>query len=54
MSLFQLVEILLLKNLKIDAKYKNVEVEIDKIWQLKRKTIPVVVGALGKLEKNTG
>lgn len=35
------------------SKYKDPEMEIAKIWYLKTKTIPVVVGALGLIKKGT-
>ena len=33
------------------SKYKDLEVEISKIWNMKTITIPVVIGALGVIEK---
>ena len=33
------------------SKYKDLEIEIVKIWKMKTKTIPVVVGALGMIKK---
>ena len=35
------------------SKYKDLEIEIEKMWQLKTTTIPVVVGALGLIKKGT-
>ena len=34
-------------------KYKDLEIEVTKIWKLKIKTIPVVIGALGMIKKGT-
>ncbi|XP_047480182.1 uncharacterized protein LOC125032840 [Penaeus chinensis] len=35
------------------AKYKDLEIEIEKMWHLKTNTIPVVIGALGLIKKGT-
>ena len=35
------------------SKYKDLEIEIAKVWKMKIKTIPVIVGALGMIEKGT-
>ena len=35
------------------TKYKDLETEIAKIWKMKIKTIPVIVGALGVIKKGT-
>ena len=35
------------------SKYKDLEIEIAKMWKMKTKTIPVVVGALGMIKKGT-
>ena len=35
------------------SKYKDLEIEVEKMWHLKTKTIPVVVGALGLIRKCT-
>ena len=35
------------------SKYKDLETEIEKMWHLKTKTLPVVVGALGLIRKGT-
>ena len=35
------------------SKYKDLEIEIEKMWHLKTTTIPVVVGALGLIKKGT-
>ena len=34
-------------------KYKDREIEIAKMWKMKTKTIPVIVGALGMIKKGT-
>ena len=33
------------------AKYKDLEIEINRMWQLRTITLPIVVGALGVLKK---
>uniref|UniRef100_A0A0L8H4I8 Uncharacterized protein n=1 Tax=Octopus bimaculoides TaxID=37653 RepID=A0A0L8H4I8_OCTBM len=33
------------------SKYKDLELEISKMWNLKTKTIPGVIGSLGMIEK---
>ena len=35
------------------SKYKDLEIEVEKMWHLKTKTIPVVVGSLGLIKKGT-
>ena len=35
------------------SKYKDLEIEIAKMWKMKTKTIPVVIGALGMIKKGT-
>ena len=35
------------------SKYKDLKIEVTKIWKLKTKTIPVVIGALRVIKKNT-
>ena len=35
------------------SKYKDLEIEVEKMWHLKTTTIPVVVGALGLIKKGT-
>uniref|UniRef100_A0A0L8H1C9 Uncharacterized protein n=1 Tax=Octopus bimaculoides TaxID=37653 RepID=A0A0L8H1C9_OCTBM len=35
------------------SQYKDLEIEIGKMWNLKTKTIPVVMGALGMIAKGT-
>ena len=33
------------------SKYKDLEIEVTKMWQLKTQTVPVIVGALGTIGK---
>ena len=33
------------------SKYKDLEIEITKMWGLKTRTVPVVIGALGVVKK---
>ena len=35
------------------SKYKDLEIEIAKMWKMKRKTKPIIVGALGMIKKGT-
>ena len=35
------------------SKYKDLKIEIVKMWKIKAKTIPVIVGALGMIKKGT-
>ena len=35
------------------AKYKDLDIELAKSWHVKTKTIPVIIGALGVVNKNT-
>ena len=35
------------------SKYKDLEIEIVKIWKMKAKTIPVIVRALDMIKKGT-
>ena len=35
------------------AKYKDLEIEINRMWQLRTITLPIVVGALGMLKKGS-
>jgi len=35
------------------SKYKDLEIEVNKMWHLKTKTVPVIVGALGMIKKDT-
>ena len=40
-----------LKEIEKKSKYEDLEVEIQRMWQMKTIVIPVVVGALGTLKK---
>ena len=40
-----------LKEFQKLSKYKDLEIEVTKMWKLKTKTIPVVTGALGMIKK---
>ena len=35
------------------SRYKDLEIEIAKMWKMKTKTIPVVVGAIDMIKKGT-
>ena len=45
--------IFVLKSLKNVAKYEDLEIEIARMWEMKTKTIPVIVRALGMIKKGT-
>ena len=36
------------------SKYKDLEIEVEKLWHMKTVTIPVVIGALGMIKNSTG
>ena len=40
-----------LKEIEKKSKYKDLELEIQRLWQMKTEVIPVVVGALGTIKK---
>ena len=42
-----------LKEFQKLSKYKDLEIEVTKMWKLKTKTIPVVIGDLGIIKKGT-
>ena len=35
------------------AKYKDLQIEIQKMWHMRTETVPVIVGALGMIKKGT-
>ncbi|XP_037772667.1 uncharacterized protein LOC119568279 [Penaeus monodon] len=35
------------------SKYKDLEIEIERMWGMKTTTVPVVIGALGIIKKGT-
>ena len=35
------------------SKYKDLKIEIAKMWKMETKTIPVIMGALGMIKKGT-
>lgn len=39
------------KEVKKLSKYKDLEIKIGKMWNLKTPTIPIVIGALGLINK---
>ena len=43
----------LLKEFQKISKYKDLETEVTKMWKLKTKIIPVVIGALAMIKKGT-
>ena len=40
-----------LKEFQKLSKYKDLEIEVTKMWKLKTKTIPIVIGVLGMIKK---
>ena len=42
-----------LKTYEKISKYKDLEIEIEKTWKEKTKTVPIVIGSLGVINKST-
>ena len=42
-----------LKEMEKLSKYKDLEIEITRMWNLKTETIPIIIGALGLIKKHT-
>ena len=42
-----------LKEFQKPSKYKDLEIEVTKMWKIRKKIIPVVIGALGMIKKRT-
>ena len=36
------------------SKYKDLEIEVEKLWHMTTVTIPVVIGTFGMIKKGTG
>jgi len=41
-----------LKEFEKLSKYKDLEIEIQKMWHLKTQTIPVIIGAFGMIKRD--
>jgi len=39
------------KEIEKKSKYKNLEIEIQRMWKMKTEVIPIVIGALGTIKK---
>ena len=39
------------KEFKKLSKYKDLQIKIEKMWHMKTKTVPVIIGALGMIKK---
>ena len=44
-------KIILMKQAEKMIKYKDLEIEITRMWNVKARTVPVIVGALGTVKK---
>ena len=42
-----------LKTMEKLTKYKDLEIEIEKMWGMKTTTVPVIIGAFGLVKKGT-
>ena len=40
-----------IKEVKKLSKYKDLEIEVSKVWKMKTTTLPVAIGALGVIKK---
>ena len=40
-----------IKEMEKKSKYKDIEIEIQRMWKMKTEVIPIVIGALGTIRK---
>ena len=52
MSLSQQTKTFHIKNLKKKSKYKDLEIEIRRMWKVNTTIVPIVVGALGLISND--
>lgn len=46
-----IILLMILKETEKKSKYKDLELEVQRMWQMKTEVIPVVVGGLGTIKK---
>ena len=46
-----IIKYIIIIKIEKKSKYKDLELEIQRMWQMKTEVIPVVVGALGTIKK---
>ena len=53
-NLLQVTQLLLVIIVIIIIKYKDLAIEIQRMWNVKTKVIPVIIGATGAISKSFG